>query len=204
MVLEARELGLPVGTEFGAHATLDEGPAHGRRLALQLGELSRVFGRQHIRDGGHELRHLHDRTFEAAECSREFHGIAPAVERDAEEACAGKARSNAPDIGADARIARGAGGEAVLFAIVHGAATLASVTVQDAMRRMANQDYLAAQRDGIVADARDTLVELGGGVGPARDTVSYNRPPGHVLRSGPECCVCTGGTVDATISANAA
>jgi len=33
-----------------------------------------------------------------------------------------------------------------------------------------NADHLAAQRDGIVADACDTVVELGGGAEPARST----------------------------------
>jgi hypothetical protein len=36
MVLEARELFCQVGAELGLHAALHEGPAHRRRLALQL------------------------------------------------------------------------------------------------------------------------------------------------------------------------
>src|SRR5262245_7543419 len=177
MVLEARELGLPVGTEFGAHATLDEGPAHGRRLALQLGELSRVFGGQHIGDGGHELRHLHDRAFEAAECSREFHGIAPAIERDAEEARPGKARGNASDIGADTGIARGAGGEAILFAIVHGAATWARETMRDAMRRMATRVILPRSAMELWPTPATPWSIWRRPQSQRAARVSYNRPP---------------------------
>jgi len=65
MVFELRKLSLPVGPQLGAHAALDEGPAHRRGLALQLGELGCVFGRKRIRDGGEKLRDLHDRPFEA-------------------------------------------------------------------------------------------------------------------------------------------
>src|SRR5262245_51708227 len=119
MVLEVGELGLPVVAELGAHAAFDEGPAHWRRLALQLGKLGGVFGRQRIRDGGEELRDLHDRPFEAAERYSQFRGVAVTVEVEPEQACARKARRYAADIGADAGIAGGAGGEAVLFLISH-------------------------------------------------------------------------------------
>ncbi len=122
MMLEARELLLPVGAELGRHAPLDEGPAHRRRLALQLHQLGGVFGRQRIRDGGHELRHLHDRAFEPAERGRQFHRVLAAVEIEAEQPRAGDARRDAAHIGADARIARRAGGESVGFAVggAHG------------------------------------------------------------------------------------
>ena len=63
VMLEFGKFLLPVGPELGAHAPLDEGPTHGRRLALQLDQLIGVFGRQRIRNGGEQLRHLHDRTF---------------------------------------------------------------------------------------------------------------------------------------------
>ena len=116
MMLEACELLLPVRAKLGLHAALDEGPAHRRRLALQLGQLVDVFGRQRLGDGGEQLRHLHDRTFEAAERRRQFGGVLRAVEIEAEEARAGDPRRHAADIGADAGVARGAGGEAVSFA----------------------------------------------------------------------------------------
>ncbi len=122
MVLELGEFLLPVGAELGGHAPLDEGPAHRRRLALQLHQLGGVFRRQRIGDGGHELGHLHDRPFEAAERRRELDGVLAAVEREAEQSRAREARRDAAHVGADARIAGGAGGETVGFAVGHGLA----------------------------------------------------------------------------------
>ena len=119
MMLEARDLALPVGPELRHHAPLDETPAHGGRLALQLGELGGVFGRQRIRDGGDELRHFHDRALEAAERGRKLDGALAAVEIHAEEARAGETRRHPAHIGADPRIAGGAGGKAIGFAIGH-------------------------------------------------------------------------------------
>jgi ABC-type nitrate/sulfonate/bicarbonate transport system permease component len=121
LVLEAREFLLPAHAELGGHAALDEGPAHRRRLALQLGKLGGIFGRQHVRDGGHELCHLHDRALEAAECGGKLHGVAAAVERESKESGAGEARRNTANVGADASVACGAGGEAVLFVVGHQA-----------------------------------------------------------------------------------
>src|SRR5262245_44107484 len=109
MVLELREFALPVGTQLGPHPALDERPTHRRRLALQLGELGRVFGRQRIRDGGEELRDLHDRALEATERHRELRGVAITIEVEPEQARAREAGGYAPDIGADPGIARGAG-----------------------------------------------------------------------------------------------
>ena len=119
MVLELCELSLPVGPEFSAHAALDESPPHRRGLALQLGEFSGVFGRQRVRDGGQELRDLHDRAFEATERNRELRGVAIAIEVEPEQARTREPGGYAPDIGADPGVARGAGGEAVLFLISH-------------------------------------------------------------------------------------
>ncbi len=63
LVLEGLEALLPVRPELRTHAAADEGPAHRRRRRLQLLQLEGVFGRQHVGDGGGELRHLHDRAF---------------------------------------------------------------------------------------------------------------------------------------------
>ena len=117
MMFEVREFLLPVGAELGLHAALDEGPAHGRGLALQFGEFGDVFRRQRLGDGGKQLRHLHDRAFEAAERRGQFGRVLGAVEIEAEKARAGHARGNAAHIGADAGVAAGAGGEAVFFAV---------------------------------------------------------------------------------------
>ena len=97
-MLEACELLLPVGAKLGLHAALDEGPAHRRRLALQLGQFGDVFRRQRLRDGGEKLRHLHDRAFQPAQRRGELGGILGAVEIDAEKARACHARRHAADI----------------------------------------------------------------------------------------------------------
>ena len=52
LMLEALEFLFPVGAQLGAHAALDEGPAHRRRLALQFDQLVGVFRRQRVRNGG--------------------------------------------------------------------------------------------------------------------------------------------------------
>ena len=122
LVLEAPEFFLPAGAEFRLHAALDEGPAHRRRLALQLDQFVGVFRRQRVWNGGEQLRHLHDRSFEAAERGGKRQRISGAAAGRAEKALAGDARGNAADLGADARIAPRAGGEAVFLAVVgrHG------------------------------------------------------------------------------------
>ena len=117
VMLELRELLLPVGAELGAHAPLDEGPAHGRRLALQLDQLVGIFRRQRIGDGGEQLRHLHDRAFQPAERRRKFERVGGAIERHAEKARAGKSRGGAAQLRADFGVAPGARGEAILFTV---------------------------------------------------------------------------------------
>ena len=119
MMLEACELLLPVRPKLGLHAALDEGPAHRRRLALQLGQLGDVFRRQRLRNGGEKLRHLHDRAFQAAQRRGKFGGVLGAVEVHAEEARARHPRRDAADVRADAGVAAGAGGEAVSFLVGH-------------------------------------------------------------------------------------
>ena len=109
MMLELGEFLLPIGAELGGHAPLDEGPTHRRRLALQLHQLGRVFRRQGIGDGGHELGHLHDRPLKAAERRRELDCVLAAIERDAEQSRAREACRDAAHIGADAGVAGGTG-----------------------------------------------------------------------------------------------
>ncbi len=117
LMAEARELRLPVGTEFRRHAPPHEGPAHGRGLALQLTELGDIFRRQRLGDGGEQLRHLHDRPLQAAERGGQRRGILVAGGIEPKQPPPGDARGDAADIGADGRIAGGAGGEPVLFAV---------------------------------------------------------------------------------------
>ena len=118
-MLEVCEFAFPVGAELRAHAPLDEGPAHRRRLALQLLQFDRIFRRQQVGNGRHQLGDLHQRTFEIAERGRQRRGFAGAVGLAAEEAPAAIARGDPSDIGTDAGIARGAGGKAVLLAVRH-------------------------------------------------------------------------------------
>ena len=47
-----------------------------RRVGLELGQLLGVFGRQSVGNGGQDLRHLHQRPFEAAEGELQDLGIA--------------------------------------------------------------------------------------------------------------------------------
>ena len=120
VMFEALEFAFPGHAEFGVHAALDEGPAHRRRLALQLGQFGGVFRRQGIGDGGEQLRHLHDRTLQAAERGGEPDGIGGAVALRADQALADHARGDAADLAADIGVALGAGGEAVFFAVGGG------------------------------------------------------------------------------------
>ena len=97
----------PVGAKLGLHAALGEGRAHRRGGRLQLRQLAGVFGRQRLGDGGQQLRHLHQRALEAAERGCQIDGATRAVVLDAEQALAGDARRDGPDVGADlARSAR--------------------------------------------------------------------------------------------------
>ena len=94
---EGREFGLPVGAEFARHAAAHEVPAHGRRVGLEVREFGGVFGGECVGHGGEELRHLHQRTFQAAQDGAEILGVAAAVGLDAEHALARDARCDATD-----------------------------------------------------------------------------------------------------------
>ncbi len=119
LVLEGGELALPVRPKLRRHAPLHERPAHRRRFALQLLQFLDVFGRQQVRDGRHQLRDLHDRALQPAERRRQFRGVPAAIERKAQQPARRKACRNTAHVGADARIARRAGREAVAFAVRH-------------------------------------------------------------------------------------
>ncbi len=64
---EPRKLAFPLGPQLACHATTHEVPAHRRRVGLQFRQFRRVLGRQRIRYGGQELRHLHQRTLKPAQ-----------------------------------------------------------------------------------------------------------------------------------------
>ncbi len=110
----------PVATQFGGHAALHEGPAHGGRFGLQLAKLFGVFRWHGLGNGRDQLRDLHQRALETAERGGQCRGIAPvAVGGAPHEEAAGNARGDTADIRADAGIARGTRGKAVLFSIGH-------------------------------------------------------------------------------------
>jgi hypothetical protein len=67
LMLELLELGLPVGAQFRRHAAFHERPAHRRRIGLELLQFLDIFLGQRVRDGGHDLGHLHQRPFQPAE-----------------------------------------------------------------------------------------------------------------------------------------
>ncbi len=116
LVLEALETLLPLGAELARHAALDEIPAHGRGVGLELGELGDIFLGQGVGDGGHDLGHLHQRALEPAQCGRQLCRIAPAIDLHAEIALPRHACGKAPHRHADAGIAPDAAPQIVLFA----------------------------------------------------------------------------------------
>src|SRR5271170_5749421 len=117
MMLEVCEPALPAGAELSVHPPLDEGPAHRRRVALQLLQLGGVFRRQEIGDGRHELGDLHQWALEIAEHGGERARLAGAIGLAAQKPPSRIARGDAAYIRPDPRIARRTGGEAVLFAV---------------------------------------------------------------------------------------
>ena len=118
--LERAELLGPVGAELGLHPALDEGRPHRRRVALQLGELLRVFGRQGVGDGRHQLGDLHDRPLQAAQRLGQRSRIGAPRRVGPEQTPPRHAGGDAADIGPDPRIARDPGGHAVSFNIAIG------------------------------------------------------------------------------------
>ena len=118
--IEAPEAVLPVEPEFRGHPAAHEGGAHGRRVVLQFREFGCIFGRNGIRDGRQQLRDLHQRALEAAERLGEAAALAASPSPPNNRVPAIRA-ANPADIGADPRVTGGAGREAVLFLIGHGA-----------------------------------------------------------------------------------
>ena len=96
---------------------LDEGPAHRRRVGLQLLQLERIFRRQHVGDGRGELRDLHQRALEAAEHAGKLGRLRAAVGLAAERPRADHPRREAADAGADPRIARQPAGKPVRLVV---------------------------------------------------------------------------------------
>ena len=110
-VFEFGEALLPIGPQFRRHAPLDEQPAHGRRVGLQMPEFRGVFRRQGVGHGGEELRHLHQRPLDAAERGAQLRRVAGPVELEAEIARPGKANGEPADRGRDLGVAAEAPGQ---------------------------------------------------------------------------------------------
>jgi hypothetical protein len=117
-VLKGLELPLPVGTELGRHSPLDKCPAHRRSIALQLGEFGGIIGWQQIRDGRHQLRHLHDRPFEAAQRRRKIRRSANTIVVKPEQPGRCNFGGDPTHIGAHPHIARRSGGKPVRFSVL--------------------------------------------------------------------------------------
>src|SRR3546814_2201904 len=105
LVLEGLEPRLPAGAELAAHTALHEGPAHRRRVGLELAQFLGVPARQGIGNGGEDLRRLHQRPLEAADRRLQIRGMPAAVEPKAKVAGADNLGGEPADGGADLRIA---------------------------------------------------------------------------------------------------
>jgi len=67
-------------------------PPHWWGIGLQLSEFGRILRRQCVRDGGQELRHLHQRALQPAQYGAQILGMRGPVGLDAEHALTRHAR----------------------------------------------------------------------------------------------------------------
>jgi hypothetical protein len=104
--------------EFGRHAPAHEGPAHGRGVGLQLGELLGELGRKQVGDCGHHLGHLHQRPLELAERLLDQAGVAGVRVVAGEQAVGPVADAGAREAGAHAHRSLQPAREAVAFPIL--------------------------------------------------------------------------------------
>ena len=93
------------GPELGRHAPAHEGPAHGRRVGLQLRQLAGIFRRQRVGDGGEQLGRLHQRALQPAQRRLQLGRMLVAVEAPAEIALARELGRQPADRGADPGVA---------------------------------------------------------------------------------------------------
>ena len=167
--LEFGEALAQVGPQLGRHPPLDEGPAHGRRVGLELGELGDVLVGQGIGDGGQQLGDLHQRPLDAAQRPPEGGGVALAVGGQAKEALGAEARGDAAHGGRDPGIAGEAAGQAVVFAGAGHHATKSSSSMKPAMTSRPRP-----QKPGSVASSpKGASSSLCLSVPPARSMAKY-------------------------------
>ena len=128
---EVLEPALPVRPQLGGHAPPHERPAHGRRLGLQLRQLAGVFLGQGFGDRRQQLRHLHQRTLQAAQRSPQLLGVAGLIDVDAEQALAGEARRQPTHGAGHLGVATNPSGERVLrLAVSHARSAMPSALGQ--------------------------------------------------------------------------
>src|SRR5687767_12442014 len=113
LMLETLELGLPARAELSRHAALHERPAHRRRIGLKLLQLLDIFLGQSVRNGGHDLRHLHERSLEPAQSCLQISGVPGAIDLEAKIALPRYARRQPADGAADAGVAHDAPAEGI-------------------------------------------------------------------------------------------
>ena len=116
IALERLEMRLPVGAEFGTHAALYEGPAHGRGGGLELRQFFGKFFRHGFGNGGQKLGDLHDRPLHAAQRLAQL-ARRTLVEPVTEKPVADEPRGNAAHAAADLRITLQPPPEAIAFRI---------------------------------------------------------------------------------------
>ena len=117
--LERLEPLTPIGPEFGSHPPTHKGPSHRGCIRLQLFKLRDVFVRQGIRDGRHQLRHLHQRAFEPAEGRCQLTRMLLLVEIETEITRPNKLCGQSTNRAADTRISFGAAADRVVVGIAH-------------------------------------------------------------------------------------
>jgi len=119
LLVEAAELALPIWPQLARHAPAHEGPAHGRCVGLELGELAGIFRRQRVGNRGQKLRRLHQRPLQPAQRTLEVGRVLAAIERQTKIALARQLGGQAADGSTDASIAAEPSAETVAFVVCH-------------------------------------------------------------------------------------
>ena len=115
LAFELGEAALPVRSQLGFHPALDEGPAHGRGVGLQLAQIFGVFLRQCVGDRCQQLCCFHQRSLEVAQCILERRGMAGLVQLGSQHPVGPELDRKTAQRGPDPRIATQAAPEAVFI-----------------------------------------------------------------------------------------
>ena len=190
-VLEAL---LPVGAELGRHAPADEGLAHGRRLALQLGQLGRVLRRQRVGDGRHHLGDLHQRAFQPTQRLPQLVGVLATVETEAENAPAGDSGRLAGHRARDLGIAAHPAAERVLAPLLRPAgAAVAQVAAPELALETVDQPLQQTEAlgpegrvGGVETEGLEQLLVAQRAAGPEHGEIARLEALGRLLVDGIE------------------